>query len=335
MPIIGDQTMSDLHSTSGKASQPPDKEGRAATTWAEAPTAVSHSEPATTKPTLEVVSVPKEFLDELRAHQDRLNNYVQGYIAGRDQSVRCEKIRARLELGRRRRDKLPAYDYWADIRDWLDNVSPLSLALPEGLHTVVGDEMNAFDSALEAAKQQVGTAILASPNVDLVALMDRAYEAVTTMLASADRVAQKCKRNTDTVLREVRSCIVRIFAHIDAQRREAMRESDRNPATSVPPEPSSSMGEELRSLYSQLDQRRTNLRWLQEQETMYVAGQAPVSLLNQIKAEQEAIDDLEKRIRTLEVRLGIEPSSQRAAYQIKIQEQAIRVRRQSFRLETR
>lgn len=58
--------------------------------------------------------------------------------------------------------------------------------------------------------------------------------------------------------------------------------------------------DDLGSLRRQLARRRANLRKLQEQATVYGAGEMPLHLANQLEAETREIDNLEQEIRQLE-----------------------------------
>ena len=57
--------------------------------------------------------------------------------------------------------------------------------------------------------------------------------------------------------------------------------------------------QEIESLRRQLAQHHSNLNTLREQASLYGAGQTPLNLLNQIKAEEEAIDEIEDRLQEL------------------------------------
>jgi hypothetical protein len=70
------------------------------------------------------------------------------------------------------------------------------------------------------------------------------------------------------------------------------------PGAGAPAARPADLASERDSLQRQLAQHRRNLNKLREQAALYGAGETPLRLLNQIEAEETAIQELENRLKT-------------------------------------
>ncbi|RMF29185.1 MAG: hypothetical protein D6759_14410 [Chloroflexi bacterium] len=171
-------------------------------------------------PSERLVSVRLALLKELQLHQHELDSYVRGYIASREQVIRCERIRSRLELATREPARLQDTLYWEGVRDWLDGISPLTFILPAAFASDFGDSIHAFDEALQEAKAQVSAAMRPAQEGDLKAFVTTVHRCVDHMRNAADSIAVRCREKADETLDRVRTCIALIFERIEAVPRE-------------------------------------------------------------------------------------------------------------------
>lgn len=174
-----------------------------------------------------VVAVSPMLLGQLQAHQERLGDYIQGYIGCQALSARCDEARTAFEEARAR--GLRPTD-WERVRKFLNEM----LGMVTGLGPAFkGDEddfrepVRSLDSAVRDARNVVRAAMSGPPK----GAPDEIVEALARHLAdirnALDEIATLCPPKADKTLGELRDVINQIFGQIEKQRHARQRFTER------------------------------------------------------------------------------------------------------------
>jgi len=181
------------------------------------------------QPTERLVSVREALLGELRDYQGELDNYVRGYIASRELSVRCERIRSWLERAAREPQRLEDPLYWEGVRDLLDGVSPQNIVLAHLFRSDFNDSVVAISKALEEAKIHVSAAMRPPQQGDPKEIVSTVHRSTDQMRDEADNIAVQCRQKAEETLGQLETCIARIFERIEAAKEQLVSESSGGP----------------------------------------------------------------------------------------------------------
>ncbi|MDR7521520.1 MAG: hypothetical protein QN168_03550 [Armatimonadota bacterium] len=174
-----------------------------------------------------VVAVSPLLLGQLQAHQERLGDYIQGYISCQALSARCDEARTAFEEARAR--GLRPTD-WERVRRFVNEMRGMVTGLGPAFK---GDEddfrepVGSLDSAVRDARSVVRAAMSGPPK----GAPDEMAEALARHLAdirnALDEIGTLCPPKADKTLGELRDVINQIFGQIEKARHARQRFTER------------------------------------------------------------------------------------------------------------
>ena len=173
------------------------------------------------------VAVSPILLDHLQAHQERLGDYIQGYIRCQALSARCDEARSIFEEARAK--GLKTTD-WERVRKFLNDMLGMVTGLGPAFRGDVPDfkePVTSMDNAVRDARGVVRTATGVPAQGDPDEMAGALTRHLIDMRNALDDIATVCPPKADKTLGELRDVINQIFGQIERQREARQRSTER------------------------------------------------------------------------------------------------------------
>ena len=172
------------------------------------------------------MTISRRQLEQLKTHQDLLDDYVQGYLSSSERLAQCTEIKTKFEEGKRQRIADLPDDFWKGARSSLMRALMISI-VPAGLMV---DEIKGFADHFSekagAARQAVDTIAEspedASPKTREAAL-NKALDLIEEANITVEVIIKKCHENAMGELHQIDALLKAIFEQDQGPRESTER----------------------------------------------------------------------------------------------------------------